>query len=140
MCVYIDDILIATETETEHLRVLGEVLKCLAKAELRVKKHKCRFMVPAVPYLGYVVDTDGVRPLPEKIKAIRQAPTPKNVTELKSYLGLLTYYGKLLSNLSTHLAPLYKLLNKTEPWKWTSAQDKAFNESKELRKDVRNVS
>ena len=57
-------------------------------------------MVPSVPYLGYVVDADGVRPLPEKIKAIRQAPTPKNVTELKSYLGLLTYYGKFLSNLS----------------------------------------
>ena len=54
------------------------------------------------------------------------------MTELKSYLGLLTYYGKFLSNLSTRLAPLYKLLSKKEPWKWTSAQDKAFNESKEL--------
>ena len=84
--------LIATETETEHLRVLGEVLKCLAKAELRLKKHKCKFLVPSVPYLGYVVDADGVRPLPEKITATHQAPTPNNVTELKTYLGLLTYY------------------------------------------------
>ena len=97
--VYIDDILITAETEAEHLQILEEVFKRLATAELRVKKHKCKFMVPSVSYLGYVIDANGVRPLPEKIAAIRQAPTPKNVTELKSYLGLLTYYGKFLPNL-----------------------------------------
>ena len=130
--VYIDDILIHSETEAEHLKSLEEVFKQLAKAELKVKKQKCKFMVPSVPYLGHVIDSEGLHPLPEKIEAIRQAPTPNNVTELKSYLGLLTYYGKFLPNLSTRLAPLYKLLSKKEPWEWTSAQDKAFNESKEL--------
>ena len=48
-------------------------------------------MVPSVPYLGHIIDFDGVHALPEKVEAIRQAPTPNNVTELKSYLGLLTY-------------------------------------------------
>ena len=130
--VYIDDILITVETEAEHLKILEEVLDWLAKAELRVKKHKCKFMAPSVTYLGYVIDAQGIRPLPEKVKAIKQVPTPKNVTELKSYLGLLSYYGKFLPNLSTHLAPLYTLLSKQKLWKWTSAQDKAFNESKDL--------
>ena len=130
--VYIDDILITAETEAEHLQILERVFNRLAKAELKVKKPKCKFMVPSVSYLGHVIDAKGLHPLPEKIEAIRQAPTPKNVTELKSYLGLLTYYGKFLSNLSTRLAPLYKLLSKKEPWEWTSAQDRAFNESKEL--------
>ncbi len=80
----------------------------------------------------HVIDEKGLDPLPEKIEAIHQAPTPKNVTELKSYLRLLPYYGKFLPNLSTRLALLYKLLSKKQPWEWTSAQDKAFNESKEL--------
>ena len=89
--VYIDDIFITAETEAEHLKILEEVFKRLAKAELKVKKHKCKFMVPSVPYLGHVIDEKGLDPLPEKVEAIRQAPTPKNVTELKWYLGLLTY-------------------------------------------------
>lgn len=123
--VYIDDILITAETKAEHLQILEEVFKRLAKAELKVKKHKCKFMVPSVPYLGHVIDAEGLHPLPEKVEAIRQALTPKNVTELKSYLG---YYGKFLLNLSTRLAPLYKLLSKNQMWKWTAAQDKVFNE------------
>ena len=89
--VYIDDILIHSETEAERLKTLEEVFKCLAKVELKVKKPKCKFMVPSVPYLGQVIDSDGLHPLPEKVEAIRQAHTPTNVTELKYYLGLLTY-------------------------------------------------
>ncbi len=110
--VYIDDIFITAETEAEHLKILEEVFKWLAKAELKVKKHKCKFMVPSVPCLSHVIDEKGLDPLPEKVEAIRQAPTPKNVTELKWYLRLLTYYGKFLPNLSTRLALLYKLLSK----------------------------
>ena len=62
--------------------------------------------------------------------AIEAAPTPTNVTELRSHLGLLTYYNKFLPNLVTKLAPLYKLLQNCVPWRWTSAQDAAFRESK----------
>ena len=132
VAVYIDDILITGASESEHLQSLEEVLRRLERAGLRAKKSKCKFMVPSVTYLGYVIDTEGLRPLPEKVEAIRQAPTPRNVAELKSYLGLLTYYGKFLPNLATHLAPLYKLLGKNVPWSWSLAQDRAFNKSKEL--------
>ena len=93
------DILIHSETEAEHLKSLEEVFKRLAKAELKVKKQKCKFMVPTVPYLGHIIDSEGLHPLPEKVEAIHQAPTPNNVTELKSYLGLLTYYGKFFAEL-----------------------------------------
>ena len=130
--VYIDDILITGETESDHMQSLEEVLKRLVKAGLRVKKHKCKFMAPSVAYLGYVIDAEGLHPLPDKVQAVQQAPTPGSVTELKSYLGLLTYYVRFLPNLATHLAPLYKLLGKNVKWKWTSKQDKAFRESKEL--------
>ena len=130
--VYIDDILIASPTNDEHLTALEEVLKRLHSANLRAKKSKCRFLVPSVSYLGYKLDGEGLHPLPEKVKAIQEAPIPRNVSELKSYLGLLTYYAKFLPNLSTHLAPLYRLLRCDTRWQWSTAQQKAFEKSKEL--------
>ena len=62
-------------------------------------------MVPEVVYLGHKINAKGLYPLTEKVEAVQAVPVPKNVTELKSYLGLLSYYGKFLSNLSTTLAP-----------------------------------
>ena len=130
--VYIDDILVSSPTTDEHLTSLEEVLKRLHSANLRAKKSKCRFLVSSVSYLGYRLDGEGLHPLPEKVKAIQDAPTPKNVSELKSYLGLLTYYAKFLPNLSTQLAPLYRLLRHDTKWQWSTDQQKAFEKSKEL--------
>ena len=106
--MYVDDIVISRATEAKHLELLEEVLKRLAATGLRAKKHKCKFMVPFVEFLGHLVDDKGICPLPEKVRAIQLAPTPTTLTELKSYLGLISYYGKFLQNLSMHLAPLYK--------------------------------
>ena len=130
--VYIDDILVTGETENDHLQTLERVLERLAKAGLRAKRNKCKFLVPSVDYLGYVIDAQGLRPHPDKVLAVQQAPMPLNVTQLKSYLGLLSYYGKFLPNLSTLLVPLYQLLGKDVPWKWSSEQESAFQASKEL--------
>ncbi|PIK41134.1 hypothetical protein BSL78_22016 [Apostichopus japonicus] len=103
--VYLDDILITGATEEEHLMILDKVLSKLENAGLRLRKEKCSFMTPSVHYLGHVIDEKGLHPMPEKVKAIKEAPAPRNVTELKSYLGLLTYYGKFLPSLSKTLAP-----------------------------------
>ena len=130
--VYLDDILVTGATETEHLQSLEEVLKRLERSGLRAKKSKCLFMASSVSYLGHKIDAEGLHPLPDKLQAVKAAPTPRNVSELKSYLGLLTYYGKFLPNLSTRLQPLYQLLAKDCQWKWAKAQEKAFQESKNL--------
>ena len=114
---YIDDILISGESESAHLEVLEEVLKRLFKSGLRAKKQKCKFMVTSADYLGYRIE----------VQAVEETPTPTCLTELKSYLGLLTYYAKFLPNLATHLAPLYKLLGKDVPWQWGTSQEKAFH-------------
>ena len=102
----------------------------MARVGLRVKKPKCKFMAASVEYLGYLIDEHGLQPLQDKIRAIRDAPTLTNVTELKSYLGLLSYYGKFLSNLSSRLAPLYQLLKQKVNWKWTKVEETTFRESK----------
>ena len=88
------------------------------------------FLAPSVIYLGHKIDSEGLHPVPEKVKAIQEAPRPTYVSELKSYLGLLSYYSKFLPNLSTVMAPLYKLLQKKQAWLWESPQETA--KSKEL--------
>ena len=130
--VYLDDILITAPTEEEHVAILAEVLKRLQEAGLCLKRDKCVFLSPSVTYLGHVIDSQGLHPIQGKVKAIKDAPQPNNVAELKSYLGLLTYYSKFLRNLSSILAPLHKLLKHSEPWCWTKEQSQAFNKSKEL--------
>ena len=92
--VYIDDILVTGANEEEHLKTLSLVLDRLEKAGFRARKSKCQFMVPSVSYLGHLIDQFGLHPLQEKVKAVKEAPNPKNVSELKSYLGLLMYYSK----------------------------------------------
>ena len=83
-------------------------------------------------YLGHKIDSEGLRPVADKVDAIQAAPAPKNVAELKSYLGLLSYYEKFLPNLSTVLAPLYCLLRLTSKWKCSKAEQQAFQASKKL--------
>ena len=89
-------------------------------------------MSPSVTYLGYRIDSEGLHPTDEKLKAVQQAPEPTSVTELKAYLGLLTYYGRFLPHLPSVLAPLYALLHKDAPWRWTTVEQESFQQSKEL--------
>ena len=131
VCVYIDDILVTGTTDDDHLHNLEEVLTRLEKANLRLKRNKCAFLLPSVEYLGHRISAQGLQPTQEKIQAIRNAPPPQNVSQLKSFLGLLNYYCKFLPNLSSTLAPLYMLLQKNKAWCWNSQQQQAFQRAKE---------
>ena len=86
--VYIDDILVTGATQEEHLRTLEEVLRRLEKAGARLKREKCQFMLPMVEYLGHRISADGLQPTDSKIKALKDAPIPSNVSQLKAFLGL----------------------------------------------------
>ena len=87
-------------------------------------------MLPSVEYLGHTISADGLRPSQKKVRAIMQAPKPHNVSQLRAFLGLVNYYGKFLSQLSSTLAPLYRLLEKQNKWNWGPAQDRAFQAAK----------
>ena len=134
VCVYIDDILVTGSSMEEHLHHLDEVLSRLERAGMRLKDGKCVFLMPEVEYLGHRISSQGLQPLESKVRAISEAPSPKNVAQLQSFLGLVNYYGKFLANSSTVLAPLYKLLKKAEPWKWGKDQEAAFQEIKNALK------
>ena len=91
--VYIDDVLVTGKSEEEHLTALEEVLHRIMESGLRLRKDKCVFLAPSVVYLGHQIESEGLHPVAEKVEAVQEAPAPKNISELKSYLGLLTYYS-----------------------------------------------
>ena len=116
---YIDDILITGETAEEHLVNLEEVLRRLRYHGVTLKRNKCKFFRDSVEYLGHVVKADGLHVQPGKVQSLINAPRPSNIVQLRAYLGLVNYYGKFIPDLSTLLAPLYKLLNKDCEWVWS---------------------
>ena len=124
---FIDDILLTGRTEEEHIQNLDAALQRLEEVGFILKQIKCSFMQREIDFLGYHLDEDGRHPMDDKIRAIKESPTPKNATELRSLLGLVNYYSKFLPNLSTTLKPLYLLLLKHRKWVWGPEQDKAFN-------------
>jgi hypothetical protein len=132
VAVYFDDILIAGKSTSEHLSTLEKVLSKLQEAGLRLRKDKCQFMVESISYLGYRIDKQGIHPTSEKVRAIKEAPQPQNTTELKSFLGLLSYYHRFMPHLPTVLFPLYRLLRHDVLWNWSKEAEEAFIKSKEL--------
>ena len=130
VCVYIDDILVTGKSEEEHLQTVDEVLLRLEAAGPRLKWDKCTFMLPSVEYLGHTLSAEGLQPTMEKVRAIVEAPTPQNVSQLRSFLGLVNYYGKFLPKLFSTVALLYRLLEKQAKWIWGADQDMAFQAAK----------
>ena len=128
---YLDDILVTGRSDKEHLRNLEEVLSRLRKYGIRLKEDKCQFLQDSVEYLGHQVDAEGVHTSPKKVEAILKAPRPRNLPELRSFLGLLNYYAKFLSNLSCLLHPLHELLRADHPWHWSEKCERVFQEAKE---------
>lgn len=128
---YIDDVLIATKTKNEHMKLLDTVLQRLQQHGVRIRKEKCKFLSESVEFLGYRIDAEGRHPLKAKVEAIQNAPIPKNVSEVRSFLGLLNYYGAYIPNLSSLLYPLNQLLCKKNEWAWSSECDLAFQKAKQ---------
>ena len=131
VCVYFDDILITGSTLEEHLQNLENVLTKIEKAGLKLNHSKCLFLMSKIEYLGHVIDEHELHTTEDKIKAIKEAPRPKNVSELRAFIGIINYYGKCLPNLSSKLAPLYKLLQNHTKWMWSDSQEQAFQAAKQ---------
>ncbi|XP_063627468.1 uncharacterized protein K02A2.6-like [Cydia splendana] len=125
--VFLDDVIITGVDREDHLRTLHQVLGRLEKFGLKVKKEKCSFFAESVTYLGFRISKQGVHTCPEKIKVIKDMAIPANVTELRSFIGMIMYYGKFVKNISMTLTPLYKLLRKGASFSWTKECSEAFN-------------
>jgi hypothetical protein len=124
--VYFDDILVYSKDLNEHINHLQCVLDVLRKEKLYANLKKCSFCMEKVAFLGYVISAKGIEVDEEKVKAIKEWPTPKSITEVRSFHGLASFYRRFVKNFSTLAAPLTEIVKKSVGFKWGSEQDRAF--------------
>ena len=110
---YIDDILVASRGSLEeHKSIVYKILSILDKNNMAVKWRKCALFKSDIEWLGFKISGDGVQPLVGKADTIKNLPTPKNISELRSFFGSINQYVKFVPNLSTLSSPLRPLLKK----------------------------
>ncbi|GFS56299.1 retrovirus-related Pol polyprotein from transposon 17.6 [Trichonephila clavipes] len=131
MCLcYLDDIIVFSETFEDHLIRLRLVLKCLQEAGLKLNSKKCLFAAQEVKILGHHVSSNGIRPDPDKIKAVRNFPTPKNIHGIRSFLGLCSYFRRFIKGFCYLAEPLQSLLKSGVEFHWGPEEVEAFNSLK----------
>ena len=124
--VIVDDILVWGKDEEQHDQRLKRVLDRVREKHIRLNAQKCTFKAQKVNYMGHILTADGLNPDPKKVEAVIKMKKPTDKTGLQQYLGMVTYLGKFLPQLSTVTAPLRILLEKTTEWSWMEEQDKSF--------------
>jgi hypothetical protein len=129
--VYLDDIVVFSDTFEQHLKDLATIFETLKQAELKLNREKCHFFLQSIKFLGHVISKDGVQPDEDKIIKVKNFPEPKNLRQLRGFLGLASYYRKFIKNFSKIAKPLNQLLKKEERYEWKDAQQEAFETLKE---------
>jgi hypothetical protein len=130
--VFLDDILIYSKSEEEHEHHLRLVLQVLREHQLYAKLSKCYFYQKQIHYLGHIISEQGIAVDPEKIEAIRGWPTPRNVSEVRSFMGLVGYYRRFIVGFSKISHPITSLQKKGTKFEWTPKCEENFNLLKEL--------
>ncbi|GFQ68546.1 retrovirus-related Pol polyprotein from transposon 297 [Trichonephila clavata] len=128
--VYLDDIIIVGKSFEEHLSNLRRVFEKLKEAKLKLNPSKCNLFRHEVNYLGHIISADGVRTDPQKVSAVKDWRRPKNVHELRSFLGLCTYYRRFVKGFSSIARPLHRLTENKQKFLWTDECEEAFNSLK----------
>ena len=129
--VYLDDICIYSKTPEEHLQHVDKVLALLEQHQLYIGLDKCAFGQAEMGFLGHVISKDGVKVDPKKVQAVTEWPTPSNVKDIRSFLGLTGYYRRFIKHYAHLALPLTELTKKENGWKWTASEEAAFQGLKE---------
>ena len=131
LLIYLDDIIVFSATVEEHLDRLGDVLKLLRTAGLKLKPAKCNFLNQEVLFLGHIVGAQGIQPNPQLVAAVKEWKEPCSVKQVQQFLGLCNYYRRFVYRFSEIAAPLTHLTEKKTAFQWTSDCQTAFDELKE---------
>lgn len=129
--VFIDDIVIYSQTLEEHEIKFRELMERLVKYNLKVQLEKCEFLKSEVIYLGHSISKDGLRVDGKKIEAVKRFPRPKNVKNIRQFMGLANYYSKFIKDFAKMAKPLTRLLQKDVKFDWNLEAAKAFNSLKD---------
>ena len=130
LLVYMDDIVIFSNTFEEHLSHLDIVFSRLRDANLTLQPAKCNFAAPTVAYLGHYLTPNGIEVDPSEVDAVRTFPTPKTVKDVRSFIGLCSFYRRFVKDFSQKATPLNKLLRKDTPFEWLVECENAFQSLK----------
>ena len=128
---YLDDILVTGNNDQEHLSNLEAVLKKLQQYQLRIKQFKCCFFQDKVEFLGKVITKEGIATSTKKFEAILKMVPPENLTQVRSFLGIVNHYRKFVPLLADLSDPLNRLLKKDTPWEWSTKCQDSFTKLKE---------
>ncbi|KAK1628023.1 hypothetical protein QYE76_002338 [Lolium multiflorum] len=129
--VFIDDILIYSKDKAEHAEHLRIVLQTLREHQLYAKFSKCEFWLDQVKFLGHVISKDGIAVNPSKVASVLDWEAPKNVKEIRGFLGMAGYYRRFIEGFSKIAGPMTKLLRKNTPFVWSDECEKSFQTLKE---------
>ena len=124
--MYMDDIIIMSPTAETHPAAVRDVLEKLRTAQIYLKASKCEWAQEHCEFLGYNLGPDGVTCSPQKVRAVREWPAPKNLGELRSFIGLATWFRRFLQGFSNQMRPLTTLTRKDVPFVWSSEAQAAF--------------
>ena len=124
--VFMDDITCFSSSAEEHAQRLENILRRFDEANLQLHPGKCTFAQPRVQYLGFVLSEDGISASPDKVKAVRDYPVPKSVKEVRAFLGLASFYRRLVPNFAEVAKSLIILTRKNQEFIWGVSQQQAF--------------
>jgi hypothetical protein len=130
--VFLNNILVYSKSKEEHEKHLRMVLQVLREHQLYAKLRKCSFYQEQIHYLGHIISEEGITVDPEKIDAIREWSAPKNVTEVRSFMGLAGYYRRFIARFSRIAHPITSLQRKEKKFQWTDDCEKNFQQLKQL--------
>ena len=133
---YLDDIIIFSKTEEEHLQHLEEIFEWLRKAGLKLKLQKCSFFKKHIQYLGHLISDEGIQPLSGKLESIAKMPVPQNAKQVKQFSELVGYYRKFVPRFSDISRPLTQLTRKNENLNWSTECDKCFHMLKDYLQEA----
>ncbi len=128
--VFLDDILVVSETEAARFHKLNQVFSRLVAAGLKIKLEKCHFLQEKVIYLGHQIDSQGLRTVQSKVDVVKNFPQPTSAEKVRSFLGLTGYYRKFIENYADIAQPLSSLLKKKAEFSWGRRKSKHLQHSR----------
>ncbi|KAK3085333.1 hypothetical protein FSP39_001659 [Pinctada imbricata] len=128
----IDDVIIYGKTKSEHDHRLDLAMQRIKDSGIKLNSEKCEFRKDRIEYFGHIISKDGVLPNPERVRAIVEMPPPENVADLRRIIGMITYLGRFIPDLSTVMNPINSLLKTDTAWSWDQPQIDAFEKVKQL--------
>lgn len=131
IALYLDDVMLPTTTVQEGLKLLEKVLQLLTRANLKLNLGKCSFLKRTATYLGHEISAGTIQPGQAKIKCVSDYKRPRNVHEIRQFIGLTSYFRKFVQNFAQIACPLTLLTKKDEKWNWGPEQEIAFQTLKQ---------